>query len=74
MAHGSYLVGSLPNVRFYRNLFNLIVARDWHYQDSGVRPDRALARSVEAVPVRTRCPSWQRVLDDVVSSRSTSWA
>jgi len=36
MAQGSYLVGSLPNVRFYRNLFNLIVARDWHYQDSGV--------------------------------------
>ena len=36
MAPGSYLVGSLPNVRFYGNLFNLIVARDWHYQDSGI--------------------------------------
>jgi 2-polyprenyl-3-methyl-5-hydroxy-6-metoxy-1,4-benzoquinol methylase len=36
MAPGCYLVGSLPNVRFYRNLFDLIVARDWHYQDSGI--------------------------------------
>ena len=36
MAPGSYLVGSLPNVRFYGNLFNLLVARDWHYQDGGV--------------------------------------
>jgi 2-polyprenyl-3-methyl-5-hydroxy-6-metoxy-1,4-benzoquinol methylase len=30
------LVGSLPNVRFYQNLFNLLVLRDWHYQDTGV--------------------------------------
>jgi 2-polyprenyl-3-methyl-5-hydroxy-6-metoxy-1,4-benzoquinol methylase len=36
MAPGSELVGSVPNVRFYGNLFNLIVAGDWHYQDSGV--------------------------------------
>ena len=36
MAPGAYLVGSLPNVRFYSNLFNLLVARDWHYRDSGI--------------------------------------
>ncbi len=36
MAPGAFLVGSLPNVRFYGNLFNLIVARDWHYQDAGI--------------------------------------
>lgn len=36
MAPGAYLVGSLPNVRFYGNLFNLLVARDWHYQNAGV--------------------------------------
>ena len=36
MAPGAYLVGSLPNVRFYGNLFNLLVARDWHYRDSGI--------------------------------------
>jgi 2-polyprenyl-3-methyl-5-hydroxy-6-metoxy-1,4-benzoquinol methylase len=35
MAPGGHLVGSVPNVRFRGNLFNLIVARDWHYQDSG---------------------------------------
>jgi 2-polyprenyl-3-methyl-5-hydroxy-6-metoxy-1,4-benzoquinol methylase len=36
MAPGAYLVGSLPNVRFHSNLFNLLIARDWHYQDHGV--------------------------------------
>jgi SAM-dependent methyltransferase len=36
LAPGSYLVGSVPNVRFYGNLFNLIVARDWHYADNGI--------------------------------------
>jgi 2-polyprenyl-3-methyl-5-hydroxy-6-metoxy-1,4-benzoquinol methylase len=36
MAPGAYLVGSLPNLRFYGNLFNLFVARDWHYQDAGI--------------------------------------
>jgi 2-polyprenyl-3-methyl-5-hydroxy-6-metoxy-1,4-benzoquinol methylase len=36
MAPGALLVGSLPNVRFYGNLFNLIVARDWHYKPSGI--------------------------------------
>jgi 2-polyprenyl-3-methyl-5-hydroxy-6-metoxy-1,4-benzoquinol methylase len=36
MAPGSHLVGSVPNVRFYGNLFNLIVARDWHYADNGI--------------------------------------
>jgi SAM-dependent methyltransferase len=30
------LVGSLPNVRHYKNLFSLLIAQDWHYQDSGV--------------------------------------
>jgi 2-polyprenyl-3-methyl-5-hydroxy-6-metoxy-1,4-benzoquinol methylase len=30
------LVGSIPNVRFWGNLINLIVRRDWKYEDSGV--------------------------------------
>jgi 2-polyprenyl-3-methyl-5-hydroxy-6-metoxy-1,4-benzoquinol methylase len=36
MAPGAYLVGSLPNVRFYANLFNLFFAGDWHYQNAGI--------------------------------------
>jgi len=36
MAPGAYLVGSVPNVRFHSNLFNLIVAQDWHYQNNGI--------------------------------------
>jgi 2-polyprenyl-3-methyl-5-hydroxy-6-metoxy-1,4-benzoquinol methylase len=36
MAPGCRLVGSVPNVRYYKNLFNLVVLRDWHYQDAGI--------------------------------------
>ena len=33
---GGVIVGSIPNVRFYRNLFELLVEKDWHYTDSGI--------------------------------------
>ena len=33
--HG-VLVGSIPNVRFWGNLINLLLRRDWKYEDSGV--------------------------------------
>jgi 2-polyprenyl-3-methyl-5-hydroxy-6-metoxy-1,4-benzoquinol methylase len=36
MAPDAYLIGSIPNVRHYKNLFNLMIARDWNYEDSGV--------------------------------------
>ena len=30
------LVGSIPNVRFWGNLINLLIKRDWKYEESGV--------------------------------------
>jgi 2-polyprenyl-3-methyl-5-hydroxy-6-metoxy-1,4-benzoquinol methylase len=36
MTEDSLLVGSLPNVRYHENLFNLLFKRDWEYQDWGV--------------------------------------
>ena len=30
------LVGSVPNVRYYRNLMELLLLRDWHYRSNGV--------------------------------------
>jgi 2-polyprenyl-3-methyl-5-hydroxy-6-metoxy-1,4-benzoquinol methylase len=36
MAPGGVLVGSVPNMRHYRALFELLVLRDWDYRDSGV--------------------------------------
>lgn len=32
---GGHLVGSVPNVRFVKNLAGLLLAKDWHYQDAG---------------------------------------
>jgi 2-polyprenyl-3-methyl-5-hydroxy-6-metoxy-1,4-benzoquinol methylase len=31
-----YLIGSIPNVRFYRNLYELLLKKDWRYVDSGI--------------------------------------
>ena len=36
LAPNSVLVGSIPNVRFWGNLINLLVRRDWKYAESGV--------------------------------------
>ena len=35
-AANGVLVGSIPNVRFWGNLVNLLLKRDWKYEDSGV--------------------------------------
>lgn len=31
---GGFLIGSVPNVRHVRNMYNLIVLKDWEYTDS----------------------------------------
>jgi 2-polyprenyl-3-methyl-5-hydroxy-6-metoxy-1,4-benzoquinol methylase len=36
LAPGGVLIGSVPNMRHYRTLFELLVLRDWDYRDSGV--------------------------------------
>ncbi|HEX3538476.1 MAG TPA: class I SAM-dependent methyltransferase [Stellaceae bacterium] len=36
MSPSGVLVGSIPNVRYYRNLFDLVLAKDWQYQDQGI--------------------------------------
>jgi SAM-dependent methyltransferase len=36
MAPGGVLIGSVPNMRHYRALFELLVLRDWDYRDTGV--------------------------------------
>jgi 2-polyprenyl-3-methyl-5-hydroxy-6-metoxy-1,4-benzoquinol methylase len=30
------LVGSIPNVRYYENLFEMLLEKDWHYRESGI--------------------------------------
>lgn len=36
LKHGGKLVGSVPNVRYYANLYELIVEKDWQYVDTGI--------------------------------------
>ena len=33
---GGCLVGSIPNIRYYKNLFELFLEKDWRYEDFGI--------------------------------------
>ncbi len=37
MLPGGYLICSIPNVRYIGNLFEILVRKDWQYQDMGIR-------------------------------------
>jgi SAM-dependent methyltransferase len=51
------LIGSIPNVRFYKNLIRLMVFRDWKYEDSGTL-DRTHMRFFTEKSIK-------RTLDDI---------
>lgn len=36
LAPGGRLLISIPNVRYFSNLYNLLVRKDWEYKDAGV--------------------------------------
>ncbi len=36
IAPGGVIVGSVPNVRYFKNLFDTLVLRDWDYKEEGV--------------------------------------
>ena len=36
IAPGGMLVGSIPNVRYYENMFQFLLEKDWHYRDFGI--------------------------------------
>jgi len=36
MQKGSFIVGSIPNVRYFKNLTELIIHKDWRYKDAGI--------------------------------------
>ena len=57
LAPNGVLVGSIPNVRFWGNLINLLVRRDWQYEESGVL-DRTHLRFFTA-------KSFRRLMHDV---------
>lgn len=36
LAPGGVIVGSIPNVRFYQNMFEMLFEKDWHYRSAGI--------------------------------------
>lgn len=47
------IVGSIPNVRYYRNLQHLLFEKDWHYQGKGIRDTTHLRFFTEKSLLRT---------------------
>lgn len=49
------VIGSIPNVRYYRNLEHLLFEKDWQYEDKGIRDrthlrfftEKSLTRSIQ---------------------------
>lgn len=39
---GGVLVASIPNVRYQRNLYNLLIKKDWRYEEEGILDDTHL--------------------------------
>jgi len=36
LANGGILVSSIPNVRYSKNIFNILIRRNWEYTESGI--------------------------------------
>lgn len=36
IAPGGVIVGSVPNVRYFKNMLDLLVLKDWHYKGTGI--------------------------------------
>lgn len=36
IAPGGMLIGSIPNVRYYQNMFQFLLEKDWNYTDFGI--------------------------------------
>ena len=64
IAPGGVIVGSIPNVRFYRNLFNLLFVKDWEYMDSGIL-DRTHFRFFTEKSLRRSLSSAGFVVEDL---------
>ncbi len=45
IAPGGVIVGSVPNVRFYTNIFQVLLEKDWHYTQDGILDERICASS-----------------------------
>jgi 2-polyprenyl-3-methyl-5-hydroxy-6-metoxy-1,4-benzoquinol methylase len=54
LSPGGSLIMSIPNVRHYSNLFELVVARDWEYRDVGIL-DRTHLRFFTERSLRRAC-------------------
>jgi 2-polyprenyl-3-methyl-5-hydroxy-6-metoxy-1,4-benzoquinol methylase len=53
LAPGGMIVGSIPNVRFYTNMFQYMLEKDWYYTDWGILDRTHLAFFTEKSLRRT---------------------
>lgn len=53
IAPGGMMIGSIPNVRFYANIFQFLLEKDWYYTDAGTLDRTHLAFFTEKSRRRT---------------------
>ena len=50
LSKNGLIVASIPNVRFFDNLFELIIKKDWRYEDAGILDDSIFDFLLKKVP------------------------
>jgi len=72
-AGGGRLVASIPNVRFFPNVWDLVVRGDWEYADEGIR-DRTHLRFYTRSSMRSLLErGGYRLVDQVGINPTRSW-
>jgi len=53
MENNAFLLGSIPNVRYYTNFFHFIIKKDWRYVNEGILDRTHLRFFTEKSLIRT---------------------
>jgi 2-polyprenyl-3-methyl-5-hydroxy-6-metoxy-1,4-benzoquinol methylase len=74
IAPGGMIVGSIPNVRYYRVMLQFLLEKDWHYTDSGVLDRTHMAFFTEKSLKRTLGRTGFRVIQSTGINSPTSFS
>jgi 2-polyprenyl-3-methyl-5-hydroxy-6-metoxy-1,4-benzoquinol methylase len=72
MKPNAYLAGSLPNIRFYATLFELVFAGEWRYQDMGIL-DRTHQRFFTSRSIRRTLMAQGYIIEDMIGINPVQW-
>jgi SAM-dependent methyltransferase len=64
LASTGFIIGSVPNVRFYMNLIKLLIYKDWRYEDEGIL-DRTHLRFFTMKSLKNTLQSYKFIIIEI---------